>query len=211
MIVMTQESQFELFAQTKASYTPTGKIRYFKPNVTLSFDNIVLLTIALVVLMVLSFSLGVENGKKVARLSHSENIPSVTSLSVPRSPAKAVTRPHQNRISIPLAHPEPKELKTNRPMPAVVPGGISEEPMEAVETTLSTPQDFYTVQVASFKQEKYARQEAMNLKQKGYEIFIMAKGQHSIVCVGKFAKKNEAMAMSGKLRKYYKDCLVRNL
>ncbi|MCK5581683.1 MAG: SPOR domain-containing protein, partial [Candidatus Omnitrophica bacterium] len=69
----------------------------------------------------------------------------------------------------------------------------------------------YTVQVASFRKKVYAEKEAMDLKKKGYEIFVVPKGDYSIVCVGKFAYKNEANQMSRKLRKRYKDCLVRSL
>ena len=69
----------------------------------------------------------------------------------------------------------------------------------------------YTIQVASFKREEYALAEAQDLKKKGHDILVLGKGQHFIVCVGKFLSENEAKIFSGKLKKQYKDCLVRRL
>ena len=206
---MTQESQFELFNPTATSYTPTEKIRYFKPNITLTFDNIAVLAIALLMLMVLSFSLGVEKGKRLARLSQPMS-PSVKPTTVTTPSAKGVEPVHTQTPPV-LTKPVNENHPVSVPVTTVSTTVTTEKVVPIVQTALSTREDFYTVQVASFKQEKYARQEAMSLKQKGYEIFVIPKGQHSIVCVGRFAKKNEAMVMSGKLRKYYKDCVVRNL
>ena len=69
----------------------------------------------------------------------------------------------------------------------------------------------YTIQVASFKSEIYARKEAQDLEKKGHQSLIASKGKHFIVCVGKFVSENEAKIFSGQLKKQYKDCLVRRL
>ena len=69
----------------------------------------------------------------------------------------------------------------------------------------------YTVQVASFQKDEYAQKEAMTLKKKGYDIFVVAKGKYSIVCVGKFSRRDEAKVILSRLKKTYKDCMVRRL
>ena len=69
----------------------------------------------------------------------------------------------------------------------------------------------YTIQVASFKTDLNANKEADSLKGKGFETSVLRKGSYSIVCVGKFQRKEEAKQFSRKLRNRYKDCLVRRL
>ncbi|MBZ0166890.1 MAG: SPOR domain-containing protein [Candidatus Omnitrophica bacterium] len=67
----------------------------------------------------------------------------------------------------------------------------------------------YTIQVASFKTDTPAQREASWLKDKGYETFVLRKGDYSIVTVGQFNQAQEAKAFSQRLSQRYKDCLVR--
>ncbi len=203
---MTQESQFELFNSKPPSYGPTERLPFVKPNLVLTFDHTIILSIILLLLMVFSFSLGVERGKRVASAPqaqfHQDRKATATRTQSAARPAAGTQKLTSEQSA--------QQHKTNDavgPAPAVAPAIAP----PAAPAAPSPDQDMYTVQVASFKQEKHALQEAMNLKQKGYEIYVLPKGQHSIVCVGKFIQKKEAAAMSAKLRKYYKDCLVRNL
>ena len=69
----------------------------------------------------------------------------------------------------------------------------------------------YTIQVASYKDVKYAEKEAVGLKKKGYETLIMAKGDYSILCVGKFPSKDEASSFARRLKSQYKDYVVRRM
>jgi cell division septation protein DedD len=167
------------------------------------------LSIALLMLMVLSFSLGVEKGRRIVRF-----LQPVHQAQVKVVPGHAVTVEPMTPIQ-PSPKIDSKDFKMNVPPKAVsLPAAntvVLEKSVALIQREVEILKDFYTVQVASFKQEKYAKQEAMNLKQKGYQIFVIPKGQHSIVCVGRFAKKTEAVAMSGKLRRFYKDCVVRDL
>lgn len=205
---MANESQFEFFTHSSAaSPAVSERTLYLKPKVVLTFDNLIVLSIALLLLMVISFSVGVERGKSIVRVEHK-----VIDLS-DKKPVSLTANPDRNSKS--LEHPVPAVSAVSSPLvktaPVPVPAAVAQSVPVVSVTENSTEQDMYTVQVASFKQEKYAQQEAMALKQKGYKISVLLKGKHSIVCVGKFAQKQEAVAMSGKLRKYYKDCVVRNL
>jgi hypothetical protein len=65
--------------------------------------------------------------------------------------------------------------------------------------------------VASYADEKFAHQAAVDLNKKGFETVVMQKGKYAILCVGKFNQKNEAMTMISKLKSKYKDCLVRSM
>ena len=112
--------------------------------------------------------------------------------------------------------PEPLQIQEERfVLPVNVPEEIREEESPAVRPPLEKTQEqekLFTIQVASFKQEKYANQEADRLRQNGHsDTFVIPKGDYSIVCVGKFIGKDEAKKFSGKLKKRYNDCLVRRL
>ncbi len=69
----------------------------------------------------------------------------------------------------------------------------------------------YTIQVASFKGDQYAQKEASELKNQKLDAFVISKGDFSIVCVGRFSKKEEANKLLSKLKKTYNDCLLRRL
>ncbi len=85
--------------------------------------------------------------------------------------------------------------------------------VKATENTTANPflNKPYTIQVASFKDEEYAQKEASALKKKNFAVFVISKGNFSIVCVGKFSKKEEANGILAKLKKNYNDCLIRRL
>ena len=171
-----------------------GKPRYLFAHLTLSTDNIIIVSIIALMTIVLSYSLGVERGKTMVGVSKKET--RVEPVAVKKKVVPAVT-------SGKPSFPQPLEIKQK---------GISLQQSIQPQIVGKTPEqiikDFYTIQVASFKSENYANKEAMALKQKGFEIFVVAKGSYSIVCVGKFQQEHEAKSFSRKLRTQYKDCLI---
>jgi cell division septation protein DedD len=70
----------------------------------------------------------------------------------------------------------------------------------------------FTVQVASYKSDRFAQKEADALKKKGYsDVYVMNKGKFVILCVGKFTSKDGADKLTKKLRNNYQDPVVRRL
>jgi len=69
----------------------------------------------------------------------------------------------------------------------------------------------YTIQVASFLNKVNAQKEADILKRKGLSALVLSKGRFCIVCVGNFAKLEEAEFLLSKLKKQYQDCRIRRL
>jgi len=195
--IKKKHSQFELFPGSTEHIISSEEKHSSLVNFTLSLDKILIISVAVIMIMVLSFSLGVERGKgsaqsltKTKRVNQgqvSEATQEVLNVNDSSQPAEAFTQPVRKE---------------------------SEEFLPAALTAKALPErinGFYTIQVASFKKEKYARQEADALEKKGYESIVLPKGSHSIVCVGKFIRRMEAKVFSKKLRKKYKDCLVRRL
>ena len=69
----------------------------------------------------------------------------------------------------------------------------------------------YTVQVGTYREKKFAIQEATMLKSKGYQPLLFPKGDQIILCVGKFIHVDDAKKIIDKLKGKYKDCLVRRI
>lgn len=69
----------------------------------------------------------------------------------------------------------------------------------------------YTVQVASLAHSKHVPKELAQLKTKGYSAFSLEKGKYSVICVGKFGIEAEAHTMLQKLKSRYPDCQIRRL
>ncbi|MCR4337618.1 MAG: SPOR domain-containing protein, partial [Candidatus Omnitrophica bacterium] len=116
-----------------------------------------------------------------------------------------------------VATPAPVEAQEPEPLASAVARvpAVSEK-LPAVEKPQEkildkSAEGIYTVQVASYKKEDQAKDAAAKLQKKGYESLVLPKGDYSIVCVGRFNKKSEAQNLSRKLKKDYKDCLVRKI
>ena len=196
-----RQSQFELFPNTGGSEIPQPKARLFSSSLNLSMENVMVVGVAVIMSMVLSFSFGVEKGKRTTRLQTAV-MPDVS------QPEQAVTAPmaDSGKKTAPVAgdvSPAPSDTpETGTGVLAALPPGGTEKNVDKV----------YTIQVASFKREEQAQRLATTLQQKGYDAaMVVPKGSYSIVCVGKFSNHTEAKDFSRKLKKDYKDLLVRSL
>ncbi len=218
MNITYKQSQFELFPGTPGSSSEAGKPRYLFANLTLSLENLVVVSIVALMSMVLVFSMGVERGK---------NIKQVPQISAQRpAPIVKVTAPVQNQTitrvnGATAVHPQPSvaqivPVSVSSPENNVdhleINDRMSPSNLPTAQTSMAPAEETgYTIQVASYKAEKYGQQEIELLKKKGTTGFLMQKGNYFILCVGKFANKNEADKILGKLRKQYKDSLVRRM
>ena len=192
MNINYKQTQFELFPGASREAQDSEKPKFFFSSITLTLENIIVLTVLLFMGIIVSFSFGVEKGKRVV-LAKSD----------------ILSQGHEVKLEALKVLEIPAEEST------VVVAKQAENFVEKRVTESSIlkglPENFYTVQVASFKTRKYAEKEALNLKKKGYEIFIVQKGSYLVVCAGKFFEHDEAEGFSTKLKNKYKDCLVRRL
>lgn len=210
-------TQFELFPNATVKASELRQRRYLLKDLTLSAEHIIVSAIIFVMVTVLFFSFGVEKGKRMVRVSILEaaGISRTVEVVPPETPGVVSSRLLAGRgeaQAAPAVTVSPLAEKETLRSPR---GGL-ETPVEASPKMEAQPQkkdakDIFTIQVASFNSPQSAQKEAMLLKQKGYDIFVLPKGKHSIVCVGKFGQRNEAKAFSNKLKNRYNDCLVRRL
>jgi cell division septation protein DedD len=219
-------SQFELFPTAASKSVEQPSQRFSFNRLSLTFENVGVLGILVIMSMVVSFSLGVERGKHISKpkqpLPDQETQQATIEASVQQPPEIGGAPTQEITLASTGASQEA----------GAVSAGTVTLPVESVsvsDTTVSLSQGStdlvqavaegakksidkaYTVQVASFKKEKFAHEAAVDLKKKGYEILVLPKGKYSILCVGRFTHKDEAESFSTKLKKRYRDCLVRRL
>lgn len=197
----SRQSQFELFPGTVRNPQPAQKPRYPLKSLTLSLENIIVGSILFIMLLVLFFCFGVERGKRI-----------VASSGAPQVVEAASTVKVEEIIPGEAVDPSAQTPSADLPLKTIrtPPSGTEKQPA----AQLSVNEDkkagqFFTIQVASFKSEENAQREAMGLKKKGYDIFVLPKGEHFIVLVGKFVQRHEAKEFSKRLKNQYQDCLVR--
>ena len=190
-------NQFELFPSgKKQEYHPN--ISYLQPRtVRLQTEHIVGICIFLIVSNVLCFCLGVRQGQGGP-------------LEVPEDPKIVADNMAEDAIIV-SSVPEKTEVFELPEEMAAVP---EPEPERVEVMQITVPEEVvedrqYTIQVASFKKDTSAQKEASWLKNKGYETFVLRKGDYAIVTVGQFRQVQDAKAYSQRLSERYKDCLVR--
>jgi septal ring-binding cell division protein DamX len=69
--------------------------------------------------------------------------------------------------------------------------------------------DRYTLQAATYSNEAYARQDALLLKAKGFQSFLIKSGKYWLLCIGNFSNKESASALLRKLPGDYRLSQVR--
>lgn len=161
-----------------------------------SYEKIIITIIIFIVINIVSFSLGVEKGRRLARIS---NQPSQESTKVIKNQTL-----QNNMLQIEVANKDNQYASSvTKPQEIKI---IKEESQSQI-----TQKNNYTIQVASLSDKTYIQKELIALKNKGYSAFAVSKGKMSIICVGKFQDKEKAKKIASHLQKKYRDCLVRRL
>ena len=211
-----KQSQFELFPNSSDRTPEAAKSRLSITNLTFSLESFVILAVVIIVGMVVSYGLGVERGKRVFLASatkpaanQSKQVSDKGTAVVAEGTAEAAVTAQKGAVVSPPVPASP--ASPNLPGNPAIAEKQKLLGIPAPGADQKVVDKGYTIQVASFKQEKFAHQEAQILQKKGYETLVISKGNYSIVCVGKFAQKNKAQLLASDLRKKYKDLLVRSL
>jgi cell division protein FtsN len=210
----TKPVQLDLFSKINRSEESKGFefAHRLSSRINLSWESIIVVAIFITLSFLLSFSLGVERGKRQAAgndpaksitVTRENAVPSTTtSVSnavFAKSPALKVA-PQRGEVDI-----FPKVARNPAPNQVKVIQIVSEA------DKASPGARKYTIQVASFSQDGLARQEEAGLKGQGYKTILKTSGQFRSLCVGSFNDKQEAETILRKLRSKYHDCFIRRL
>ncbi|MBI5872911.1 MAG: SPOR domain-containing protein [Candidatus Omnitrophica bacterium] len=207
-----QQIEFEVFPkENKTNYSYLSGIQGdthtegTQVNVVFSHQSVIIIFICAIMLLVASFSLGVEKGKLVAKNSlpvaveknFVENMaPQAAGMAIAETKSAPVA---QGKVVIPV-------------------NGISAQTGEntigttvAAATATPAPAGGYTIQVASVKSESAAKILAETLTKKGISSFTRSSGKYIVVLAGNFAKMEEGRQSLKELKKSYSDCFLRKI
>ncbi len=211
MNINYKQPQFELFPANSATLEDVNKPRFLLANLTLSIESLVILTILGIMVALFAFSLGVERGKHLAAQALDERVSAAWNLA-PRKPVVPAVKPA-------LAPQPVKAVAVQKAVPVAQAkagnGGFITVPkkvavvLPAVALPVVAKPARFTVQVASYKNGDYAKQEALALKAKGIKSFLIKKGDFWLVCLGQFATQETADTAQKKLQSKYRGSSVR--
>jgi hypothetical protein len=230
MNINYKEAQFEFFPHAVNTTDEINRPHFLAARLTLSVENLVILSIVSIMVILFAFSLGVERGRNLALRFTGQ---SVSDVKVVASDDKAVadmmvtTKADKKTVEAKSVVPKPEKSKTILSAPAETPkdSGLLDKVLAGFPAKKKAPVvsadapvqakvvGAYTVQVASYKTNNRAEQEAAALIKKGFsDVFVVPKGKYVILCIGNFQKKEEADFFSEKkLKSRYKDLIVRSM
>jgi hypothetical protein len=190
MNINYKQPQFELFPANSATLEDINKPKFLLANLTLSLESLVIFTILGIMVAIFSFSLGVERGKHVAAQALDERVSAAWNVGA-RTAAVPVA------VAIPAVRPSvlPVQRVRQEPMPLFNHGFMQGSR--------------YTLQIATYGNEDYAREDALSLKAKGFQSFLIKSGKYWLVCVGNFNNKESTSALSKKLPGQYRSSPIR--
>jgi cell division septation protein DedD len=160
--------------------------------VSLSAEKLVFVSIGIIMLMVVSFALGVERGKVVSE-GFAGSEPMVNSPKAVVQPRVAPVAPVQQTVV-------PKAAGTTANV-------TSKE--KAPPQTVDDKGKPYTIVVAAFSKEAGAVTEVSRLKAGGIDGFVYHSEPYYLACVGAFANKDSAQKMLTKVRQTHRDAYVK--
>ena len=182
MNINYKQPQFELFPANSATLEDINKPKFLLANLTLSVESLVIFTILGIMVALFAFSLGVERGKHVAAQALDERVSAAWNVGA-------------RTVAVPAAVTIPVQRMVIPQRPLMNHGFM--------------PGTRYTLQAATYGNEEYARQDAVLLKEKGFNSFLIKSGKYWILCVGNFNNKESASVLLKKLPGTYRSSQVR--
>jgi len=203
-----KHTQLELFSQLSenrlnGSQTSSRKFCTF----IWGYEKIIVFIIVFILTAIVSFSLGVEKGKRITAKNTNSHIELASAAKLPPAAESEEATQHAVIASAPQPQPQPQDassLVKQQPAP---------ESKQKIITTSNTKEEkgSYTIQVATYKDKTRAQQEAQQLKKKGFYVLTLSKSGYTILCIGSFNSKDKANAKLSEIKKKYSDSYVRRL
>jgi cell division septation protein DedD len=211
-------TQFELFPSASARRSHAARTGFQFRDICISLDNCIIGCVGLILTLVFFYSLGVEKGRRVVYRQVKiapKNHPLLSTKNgiMPASLGENNRRPEARTTVRPVDPGSMVENQMKRLEPVVQPANVLPVQPSAIEQAPKREilENLYTIQVASYKASHDAQKEAMRLKQKGHDSFVIPKGSYTILCIGKFVEKAQAQRASKTLKGKYSDLLVRRM
>jgi len=149
-------------------------------------EKVMLVILCVITTGIISFSLGVERGKRLSMSSSNFQ---------PILQPSGVT---EDRV-------KENKTETEQVQQAII---KKEEP---IKEAIPVKTQSFTIQLASYKTKTSAQKGAEILKKRGLSPVVLPKGNYIILCVGNFSTKETAKPLVTELQKQYKGCYIRRL
>ncbi len=169
-------------------------------SIVISPEMFIGAVIVFIIAIVLAFSIGVEQGKRIAYFNPDKKASKELKESSVKQVKKVKKRqPHIKKYDTKITKKQKISSKT--------------KPDLSKTTSQSNPsrKKQYAVQLIVYKDLKYAKKELEYLSTQKYPFFKEKKNGKIIIYAGPFSDKQEAQEAMKILRKRYKDCFVRLL
>jgi septal ring-binding cell division protein DamX len=158
-----------------------------KVSLLFPIDTAGLFSVIIVLLIIFSYILGVERGKRAIIAEYGLKTPkNAVIVKAPESSQPKPAAPVRNQsaeITAKTVAPENKSLPVGK----------------------------YTIQLASYKYQTAADREKKVLENKGFAATIVKKGDYWALLVGVYKTRDAALMQISKLKKQYKDCFIMRL
>jgi len=158
--------------------------------ITIHLDTIIFLCIINILVLVVSFSIGMEKGRKVA---------------------KNDVKPLIKESSVQIVQKKAPKIKKPAVSVAAKQEVVAKKKVKSEKKKSNVPFNSYIVQLASYSKEHLAYSEKRYLDGIGLRASISKKGTYNVLYVGKFGTKAEAEKTKTKLRNRYNDCFIKKL
>jgi len=185
-------SQLDLFSENgqAASQNTTFSNSFF--GSVRNYEKVIILSFCFLITIIISFSFGVEKGKRVALSEQDARFDVANNTQAASAKKLAITQ----------------ELNKAQNKTLVKPALYN--PKENVSTQIKTGN--YIIQLASYQNKLLAQKDAESLKKIGLTPFMFSsKKGYTILCVGSFSNKDSAQQMLTELKKKYHDGFIRRL
>ncbi len=201
MKIQENDNQLEMFSGTGKPCGQNNNLHNTFFGCLRGHEKIIILIISFIITGAISFSLGVERGKRISAFNAKDiqiEIADTKPQAAPILEQKGIfkNKDEEEKNSRLVNLPQILPVQTNN-------GNKTETPSEKKSR--------YTIQLASYKTNTTAQKEAQKLKEKGHKTLVLTKGNYIILCVGSFTDKEAAKTRLSELKKRYRDGIIRRL
>ena len=196
MSYKNREVQPELFCtvkkKQKQNYLHKSIFQeHYRSSFSVSCDTLIVIIIALLMVNLSSFAIGIEKGKFLAKIENKSIID--------KKQIKLLAKPSKEVIQNPEVSKKPEEVIKIK------------APEAKIAQVKEAAQKGYIIQLVTYSSNSNADREAEKLRSQGYSSYVRRSGEYFIVYSGMYKSKTSAIKKLPGLKKRYKDCFVRFL
>ncbi len=219
--------QGELFREESSSYNLDNQVRrsfLSRHQFALTLDKLLLSLLGVMVIFVLTYSFGVEHGKRTME-NHLQSLIPVHSETLPVTNQEGSSAKKTEEQAVLMVNDQTSQETSVAPTSIVDEKSTTESSAVATDEKIAEPQKSssslpivdltkqgtYTIQLVTYDSETLAAKEIDRLKAKGHEGFVITSGRYFQVCANYFESHTKARSFLKQFRdnSRYPDAFIR--